>query len=208
MIQSKLSAEYSEKEKQNKEQLLKRCDKQAREDARIAKAGRYSLLRNVAIFLCIIVMIISCIGFVQSLKETKQWSVPIAVLAILSFVGLIDTIMGKKMLIDKTINKLSNQYETEVYEKKKKELDTAARGSWGGVNPVTRKTENKKAEEIGGLLIFTPDNELVGVYAGDTEQSLDFVSKEIKKYADFVPNLFSQPFGYTQTQVMRRNYFS
>lgn len=33
----------------------------------------------------------------------------------------------------------------KLSKKKKKELDTAARGSWGGVNPVTRKTENKKA---------------------------------------------------------------
>ncbi len=70
------------------------------------------------------------------------------------------------------------------------------------------KSENKKADEIGGLLVFTPDGELVGVYAGDTEQSLEFISNEIKKYTNFVPNVYSQPFGYTQTQVMRRKYFN
>ena len=36
-----------------------------------------------------------------------------------------------------------------VYEKlskkKKRELDAKRRGSWGGVNPVTRKPENPKA---------------------------------------------------------------
>lgn len=71
-----------------------------------------------------------------------------------------------------------------------------------------KKSENQKAKEIGGLLVFAPDGELVGVYAGDTEQSLDFVSKEIKKYTAFVPNIYSQPFGYTQMQAMRRTYLS
>ena len=75
-------------------------------------------------------------------------------------------------------------------------------------NHHDKKKENKKAKEIGGLLVFAPDGELVGVYAGDTEQSLDFVSKEIKKYTAFAPNIYSQPFGYTQTQVMRRTYLS
>lgn len=70
------------------------------------------------------------------------------------------------------------------------------------------KSENKKADEIGGMLVFTPDGELVGVYAGDTVQSLEFVSQEIKKHTDFVPNLYSQPFGYSQMQKMRSKYFS
>lgn len=33
----------------------------------------------------------------------------------------------------------------KLSKKKKKELNDAARGSWGEINPVTRKTENKKA---------------------------------------------------------------
>lgn len=69
------------------------------------------------------------------------------------------------------------------------------------------KSENKKADEIGGLLVFTPDGDLVGVYAGDTVQSLEFVSEEIKKHTDFVPNVYSQPFGYSQTQEMRKQIF-
>ncbi len=70
------------------------------------------------------------------------------------------------------------------------------------------KSENKKADEIGGMLVFTPDGELVGVYAGDTVQSLEFVSKEIKKHTNFVPSIYSQPFGYSQIQEMRNRYFS
>ena len=33
----------------------------------------------------------------------------------------------------------------KLSKKKKRELDAKRRGSWGGVNPVTRKPENPKA---------------------------------------------------------------
>lgn len=33
----------------------------------------------------------------------------------------------------------------KLSKKKKKELDAKRRGSWNGVNPVTKRTENKKA---------------------------------------------------------------
>ena len=33
----------------------------------------------------------------------------------------------------------------KLSKKKRRELDTAKRGSWGGLNPVTRKSENPKA---------------------------------------------------------------
>lgn len=33
----------------------------------------------------------------------------------------------------------------KLSKKKKKELDSARRGSWNGVNPVTRRVESKKA---------------------------------------------------------------
>ena len=33
----------------------------------------------------------------------------------------------------------------KLSKKKRKELDAAQRGSWGSINPVTRKSENKKA---------------------------------------------------------------
>lgn len=33
----------------------------------------------------------------------------------------------------------------KLSKKKRRELDTARRGSWGGINPVTRKPANPKA---------------------------------------------------------------
>ena len=70
------------------------------------------------------------------------------------------------------------------------------------------ETENLSGDEIAAVFIYTQDNTLVGAYAADNVQSLEFVGNEIKEYTDFVPNIYSQPFGYTQTQVMRRRYFS
>ena len=34
----------------------------------------------------------------------------------------------------------------KLSKKKKREIDAARRGSWRGINPVTRKTVNRKAE--------------------------------------------------------------
>lgn len=33
----------------------------------------------------------------------------------------------------------------KLSKKKQREINESRRGSWGGVNPVTRKTENRKA---------------------------------------------------------------
>ena len=95
------------------------------------------------------------------------------------------------------------------YEAKKQEIYDSLHGYEEKTidYPPKTTTKSKKAEEIGGLLIFTPDGELVGAYAADTEQSLELVRNEIKKYTDFVPNIYSQPFGYSQTQAMRKEYF-
>lgn len=46
----------------------------------------------------------------------------------------------------------------KLSKKKKKEIDSKKRGSWHGVNPVTRKSENPKAYKRKKIVKWTYDS--------------------------------------------------
>ena len=110
------------------------------------------------------------------------------------------------------IRTASNPFWIEEKISQYEEMKEAAREDVGSVYvPVCKAhecitTEKKNGDEIGAVFIFTPEGNLVAVYAGDSKQALDFVRTELKKYSSFVPTVYSQPFGFSQIQEMRRKY--
>lgn len=112
------------------------------------------------------------------------------------------------------IRSSNNSFWLEEKISQYEEMKEKAREDVGSVYvPVCKAheytiTENKRGNEIGGILVFTPDGSIVAAYASDNQQSLDFIRTELKKYSSFVPNVYSQPFGYTQIQEMRRKYLN
>ncbi|MBE6728341.1 MAG: hypothetical protein E7562_06825 [Ruminococcaceae bacterium] len=95
---------------------------------------------------------------------------------------------------------LINRYES-IKEKKREEL---------GYNTVhtTQSFDRKRREydygkEIGALLIYSQDDELLGAYCSDSYESIEFTNREVKAHGIEGVSLFSQPFSKAQEIYLR-----
>lgn len=62
-------------------------------------------------------------------------------------------------------------------------------------------------DEIGAMLVKNKDGKILGVYAGDSYQSLNFISKLIKDQLDFEFTPAITAFGETQEKYLIDMYF-
>ena len=61
----------------------------------------------------------------------------------------------------------------KLSKKKKKELDKARRGSWYGINPVTRKPENSRAYNRRKARTWSDDSTTVLFFAHQRGRSVE-----------------------------------
>ncbi len=107
----------------------------------------------------------------------------------------------------------SNNYTTraavEHYDKKKARVREELGSDYKTYHEFksSENTEVLRGDEIGAVLIYTPDDELIGAYCSDTRESVEFTSKAVRDLIDFCPyDLLSSPMSKSQIAYAFREY--
>ncbi len=67
--------------------------------------------------------------------------------------------------------------------------------------------KNSKGDEVGAVLAYTPDGQLVGVYSGNSTEAIYFTSHIVRKELNLKADVLSQPVGEAQERYYQWLYF-